>query len=169
MVFHDKRTSNITDFVAEVGVQFPGPPSPHIGTKAKRSTRTEVRGPLRANRVGATVGMELQLPHPIASYVRAENSGDIDAISKCFAPYATLREDDGYIEGRPAIKAWKATTPKQSITPLAIDVADGIATLKARVSGRYPGNPVTAEFHFAVVDDYIVSLRIRSEPREWLS
>ena len=121
------------------------------------------------NQVGTEVGMELQLPHPISSYVRAENSGDVDAISKCFTPYATLRKDHEYIEGRPAIKAWKATVPEQNITPLAIDVAGRTATLKARVSGKHPGNPITAEFHFALVDDQIASLQIRSQPGEWLS
>jgi hypothetical protein len=146
--------------VSESSVRIAGVPEAH---KQAELTRFSSAIPARLRRVRAKTLMDLPLPAPIASYVRAENSGDSIAISRCFAPCATVREDDEYIEGRPAIHAWKAMKPKQSITPLAIDVADGISTLKARIGGKHPGDPVIAELRFAVVNDQIVSLRIRDQ------
>jgi hypothetical protein len=105
--------------------------------------------------------MEIPLPQAIETYVRAENAGDAEAISECFAPYATVRDADDYYEGRPAIKSWKTKSRDHQLTPLAISTSDGIATLKARLSGKFPGSPVTANFHFAIVDDQIASLQIR--------
>ena len=105
--------------------------------------------------------MEIPLPLPIETYVRAENSGDADAISECFAPYATVRDSDHYYEGRAAIKSWKANSHDHKITPLAINTSNGSATLRAQLSGRFPGSPVTANFLFAIVDNQIASLQIR--------
>ena len=109
--------------------------------------------------------MDLQLPRPIETYVRAENAGDVEAISECFAPYATVRDEGHYYEGLPAIKNWKTRTKRKynhTVTPLEISTSNGNATLKAQLSGKFPGSPVTANFHFALVDDQIASLQIRS-------
>src|SRR5262245_29952045 len=108
--------------------------------------------------------MELQLPKPIDTYVRAENAGDIDSIADCFAPYATVRDEGNRYEGLPAIKAWKARSRRKSdytLTPLEITTSDGAATLKALLSGKFPGSPITANFHFGLVNDHIGSLQIR--------
>jgi hypothetical protein len=109
--------------------------------------------------------MDLQLPPPIETYVRAENAGDVEAMAECFAPGATVRDEGHYYEGVPAIKAWKAETKRKynhTVTPLEISTSNGSATLKARLSGTFPGSPVTASFHFTLVDDQIASLQIRS-------
>lgn len=109
--------------------------------------------------------MNLELPRPIDTYVRAENAGDVEAVSECFAPNATVRDEGSYYEGIPAIKAWKARSKQKyhhTVTPLEISVSNGNATLKAQLSGKFPGSPVTANFHFALVDDQIASLQIRS-------
>ena len=109
--------------------------------------------------------MDLQLPRPIETFVRAENAGDVEAVSECFAPNATVRDEGRYYEGLPAIKAWVTRSRRKynhTVTPLEINMSDGNATLKARLTGTFPGSPVTANFHFALVDDHIASLRIRS-------
>ena len=76
--------------------------------------------------------MNISLPRPIETYVLAENSGDVEAMSDCFTPYATVRDDDWFVEGLPAIKAWRARMKEQhehTVTPLAIS-----ATEDARLS-----------------------------------
>ena len=108
--------------------------------------------------------MKISLPGPIDTYVRAENSGDVEAMSNCFVPYATVRDEQHYIEGLPAIKAWRARTKQRyahTVTPLELTTSDGQATLKAELSGNFPGSPVTTNFHFVLVDDQIASLQIR--------
>ena len=49
-----------------------------------------------------------------------------------------------------------------TVTPLEISTTDGNATLKARLAGNFVGSPVITNFHFALVDDRIASLRIRN-------
>jgi len=108
--------------------------------------------------------MSLQLPKPIEDFVRAGNAGDIESISDCFAPNATVRDEGRYYEGLPAIKAWQAMARKKynyTMTPLELSTTDGAAILKARLTGDFPGSPTTANFHFGLVDDRIVSLQIR--------
>jgi hypothetical protein len=97
--------------------------------------------------------------------LRAENAGDVEALSECFTPYATVRDEGHLYEGLPAIKNWKTRTKRKynhTVTPLEISTSNGNATLKARLSGTFPGSPVTAKFHFALVNDLIASLQIRS-------
>jgi hypothetical protein len=109
--------------------------------------------------------MRIELPGPIDTYVRAENSGDFEAMSACFAPYATVRDEERFYEGIPAIKAWRARTKRkyyETVTPLEISTSDGGAVLKAQLSGNFVGSPVIANFHFALVNDQIASLQIRS-------
>ena len=109
--------------------------------------------------------MALELPGPIETYVRAENTGDVEAMAKCFAPYATVRDEGHLYEGLPAIKNWKARSKNKynhTVTPLAISRTDGGAKLSARLTGNFVGSPVIANFHFALVDDQIASLQIRS-------
>ena len=37
--------------------------------------------------------MDISLPQAIETYVRAENSGDVDAMVDCFIPFATVRDE----------------------------------------------------------------------------
>jgi hypothetical protein len=109
--------------------------------------------------------MDISLPLPIETYVRAENSGDVDAMSDCFAPYATVRDEGRFYEGLPAIKEWKARTKRKyghTVTPIEIKTSNGHATLKAKLSGTFPGSPITANFDFVLVNDQIASLQIRA-------
>jgi hypothetical protein len=109
--------------------------------------------------------MSISLPPPIETFVRAENSGDLEAMSMCFAPYATIREDGRYVEGLPAIKSWRARMKQRhghTVTPIEFRASDGNATLKVEMSGRFPGSPITADFNFVLIDDRIASLRIRA-------
>src|SRR5262245_57440012 len=107
----------------------------------------------------------MKLPKPIAAFVQAENSGDFDSMSVSIAPGATVRDEGHFYEGWPAIKAWAARAKKKykhTVTPLEIRTSDGTATLKARLTGEFPGSPVTTNFHFALVNDQITALQIRS-------
>ena len=51
-----------------------------------------------------------------------------------------------------------------TVTPLEFSTSNGSATLKAKLAGTFPGSPVIANFHFALVNDQIASLQIRSQP-----
>ena len=107
--------------------------------------------------------MAVNLPPPIDLYVRIENSGDVDALAECFAPDATVHDEGRSYEGLAAISEWKAETKKKynhSVAPLEVADRDEKTILKARLTGNFPGSPVTLEFSFVLKDGKIASLEI---------
>ena len=107
--------------------------------------------------------MPIQLPPPIDLYVKAENSGEVEALSQCFAPDATVRDEKRTYEGLAAIKEWKAETRRKynhSVTPIELVQRGGKTVLKARLTGNFAGSPVTLEFSFALEGGKIASLEI---------
>ena len=93
----------------------------------------------------------------------AENSGQVQALSECFAPNATVRDEGHTYKGLAAIKEWKAETKKKynhTVAPLEIAHRDGKTILKARLAGDFPGSPVTLEFSFVLEGGKIASLEI---------
>ena len=108
--------------------------------------------------------MSIHLPPPIDLYVKTENSGDVEALSECFVSNATVRDEDHTYEGLAAIKQWKTATRKKyhhTIAPLQVAHLDGKTVLKAKLTGNFPGSPVTLQFSFALEGGKIVSLEIR--------
>ena len=107
--------------------------------------------------------MSIYLPPAIDLYVKAENSGQVQALSECFAPNATVRDEGRTYKGLAAIKEWKAETKKKynhTVAPLEIAHRDGKTILKARLAGDFPGSPVTLEFSFVLEGGKIASLEI---------
>ena len=107
--------------------------------------------------------MSIHLPPPIDLYVEAENSGNVESLSECFAPDAMVRDESRTYNGLSAIKRWKAETKKKynhSVAPLEIARRDGKTVLKAKLSGNFPGSPVTLEFSFVLEEGKIASLEI---------
>jgi hypothetical protein len=109
--------------------------------------------------------MSLHLPPPIDLYVKIENSGNVESLSECFAPNATVRDEGRTYKGLAAITEWKAETKKKynhSVAPLEIAHRDRKTVLKAKLSGNFPGSPVTLDFSFVLEDGKIASLEIHS-------
>ena len=107
--------------------------------------------------------MSIDLPTPIAIYIAAENRGDADALAKCFAEDAVVRDEGRTIKGLAAIKEWKAETKKKyqhTVEPLAL-VREGDETiLTNRLTGNFPGSPIEVRFVFRLDGDKIASLEI---------
>jgi hypothetical protein len=107
--------------------------------------------------------MSIQLPPAIDLYVKAENSGDVQAMTECFGPNAIVRDEGRTYKGLAAIKEWKAQTKRKynhSVAPLEVAQRDGRTLLKTRLTGNFPGSPVTLEFRFLLEAGKIVSLEI---------
>ncbi len=105
------------------------------------------------------------LPKPIALYIAAENSGDTEALAKCFAESATVRDENQIVEGLDAIKKWKAETKKKyqhTIEALAFTQKADKIIVTNRLTGNFPGSPIELEFVFTLDGNKIVSLEIRS-------
>jgi SnoaL-like domain len=109
--------------------------------------------------------MSVDLPTPIAIYIAAENRGDAEALTQCFAEDAVVWDEGRTIKGLAAIKQWKAETRKKyqhTIEPLASTQKDGKTIVTNRLIGNFPGSPIELEFVFMLDGDRIASLEILS-------
>ena len=105
------------------------------------------------------------LPKPIALYISAENSGDVNLFDQCFADEAIVRDENETHTGSTAIKKWKAETKtkyQHIVDPLRIAERDSKFIVTNRLTGNFPGSPIELEFAFIIRGDKIVSLEIRS-------
>jgi hypothetical protein len=104
-----------------------------------------------------------RLATPIASYIAAENQGDVEAMSQCFAADAVVRDEGKTIKGLAAIKRWKAETKKKyqhTVEPLESVQKDGKTIVTSRLTGNFPGSPIVLQFIFTLDGDKIASLEI---------
>jgi len=109
--------------------------------------------------------MSIQLPGPIDRYVQITNSGTAEAASECFAPDATVYDEGQTYEGVAPIKNWMGATKKKyghTVAPLELAERGGQSILRARLTGNFPGSPITVNFTFVLADGKIRSLEVRS-------
>jgi SnoaL-like protein len=108
--------------------------------------------------------MGIHLPKAIDVYFASENSHDTTLLDQCFAANASVRDEGKTIEGLEAIKAWRIETGKKynhTVDPLAMAERDGKVVVTGKVSGNFPGSPVTLDHIFEIKGGRIVSLEIR--------
>jgi hypothetical protein len=109
--------------------------------------------------------MSVDLPAPIAAYIAAENAHATEAVARCFADHAVVRDEGRTIEGLTAIKQWKSETKKKcqhTVEPLASVQEDGKTVVTNRLATNFPGSPVNLEFVFWLEGNKIASLEIRA-------
>ena len=93
------------------------------------------------------------LTGPIADYIAAANSQDIDAATAMFTEDAVVRDEGQNRQGIAAIRQWAVeVSTKYHPTLEAIDVAqtDGKTILSGRVSGDFPGSPIDLCYVFTL-------------------
>lgn len=108
--------------------------------------------------------MTVQLSSPIAAYFKASNAASPEAVSAAFAPDGEVRDEREIYRGREAIEAWARAAIgryRMQSEPLESTGADNGQTVKARVSGDFPGSPLTFTYRFTLTDDAIKALEIR--------
>ncbi|HYR22559.1 MAG TPA: nuclear transport factor 2 family protein [Chthoniobacterales bacterium] len=105
------------------------------------------------------------LPKPIALYIAAENSGDVNLFDQCFAENSVVRDENETHAGLDVIKKWKAETKKKyqhTVDPLKLVEERGTFIVTNRLTGNFPGSPIELEFVFTLEGDKIGSLEILS-------
>jgi hypothetical protein len=108
--------------------------------------------------------MSVPLPRPIERFMSSENAHDTDALSACFAADAVLRDEGRTREGLKDITAWRRESTQKyqhTVEPVAVAERDGKTIVATKVSGNFPGSPVTLDFVFQLKDGMIVSLEIQ--------
>ena len=106
--------------------------------------------------------MTLNLPKPVAAYFAAEKA-DGEAVSRCFAERAVVKDEGHTYNGRAAIKAWKDEASSKfqyTCDPLACEDQGPRSVVTCRLTGNFPGSPVDLRFAFELADEQIVALEV---------
>ena len=107
--------------------------------------------------------MTIKLPQIIKKYVDASNRHDVKFILSCFAKDALVHDEGKVLRGQKAIEAWVVKTIakyKFHFTPLSVKDDNTELVVRMEVSGTFDGSPISLDYHFVIVDDKILSLRI---------
>lgn len=106
--------------------------------------------------------MTLKLSKPVAAYFAADRA-DGEAVSRCFAENAVVKDEGHTYNGLAAIKKWKEeASAKYQYTcePLACEDKAGKSVVTCRLVGNFPGSPADLRFAFELTGEQIVSLEI---------
>ena len=107
----------------------------------------------------------MNLPSPIQAYFDADGRNDDEALIRAFAPDAVVHDEGQSHAGRQAIAAWHRAAKakfRHVIEPREISEKDGVATVRAQVTGQFAGSPVTLSFAFRLAGGQIAVLEIRA-------
>jgi hypothetical protein len=102
------------------------------------------------------------LPAPLAAFFAAapDDTAIVDAV---FAAEAVVHDEGGSHKGHAAIRAWRAAAAEKygfTAEPVAVTEAGGRTVVTCRVSGNFPGSPITLSYGFTLDGDRIAALRI---------
>ena len=109
--------------------------------------------------------MALDVPEPVAAYLAAEEAKDADALSRCFTEDGTVHDEGRDYRGRNSIRQWKQevdTKYRYVLQAVNVQTLGDLVTVRARLTGRFPGSPVELDHIFKLSNDKIASLEIRS-------
>lgn len=101
----------------------------------------------------------MKLHQSIRTYFDADSATPLDA----FAPDAIVADEGHRHVGHAAIDAWwrDARAKYQAVAePLEVSSKDDAHEVRARVTGQFPGSPITLTFAFRMKGDRIAALRI---------
>lgn len=107
--------------------------------------------------------MKLKLPTIIKKYIKASNEADLKAFIACFANTAAVSDEGEALIGHEAISKWFTKTRAKyqfKSKPIGIKNENEKIILIAKVSGSFPGSPVTLDYHFKIESGLIKDLKI---------
>ena len=108
--------------------------------------------------------MNVTLPSPLDVYLNAEANSDTAPLVHCFASDAVVHDEGRTIKGLAAIQAWKKDSKARYqyvIEPLDSSRNGDVVTMRARLTGSFPGSPLELTYTFVLADGKIASLEIR--------
>jgi ketosteroid isomerase-like protein len=109
--------------------------------------------------------MALDVPEPVAEYLTAEEAKDVHALSRCFTEDGTAHDEGQDYHGRDSIRQWKEAADvnyRYVLQTVNVQTFGDLLTVRARLTGEFPGSPVELDHIFKLSNDKIASLEIRS-------
>lgn len=107
--------------------------------------------------------MTFELPAAVAAYFAADRGRDAEAVSRCFADDAVVKDEGNAHAGREAIRRWIAASAAQYTyvaEPFAIEANGDRPVVTAHLSGDFPGSPVDLRYCFVLAGERIAALEI---------
>lgn len=105
--------------------------------------------------------MSIDLPKPIADFVRANARLDVDGMMKPFLPDAIFIDNGKRFDGQAAIRKLfdEEVVPVKAIfTPDTIREEDGQVVVEGPAHGDFPGSPLRFTYCFTLVQGAIKTL-----------
>jgi len=109
--------------------------------------------------------MALNVPESVAAYLAAEEAKDADALSRCFTEDGTVHDEGQDYHGRDSIRQWKQAADakyRYVFQTINVQTFGDFVTVRARLTGEFPGSPVELDHIFKLSGDKMASLEIRS-------
>jgi len=109
--------------------------------------------------------MALDAPGPVTEYLAAEEAKDADALSRCFDEDGSVHDEGQDYHGRDSIRRWKQAADakyRYVLQTVSVQTFKDLVTVRARLTGEFPGSPVELDHIFRLSGDKIASLEIRS-------
>ncbi len=101
------------------------------------------------------------LPKVIADLVKAQNNFDSVAYANCFSETAIVFDEGKTHNGRKEIENWIEKANKEyQATMKPLEYSENIQTLKAEISGSFPGSPIVLTYLFDIKNQQVQSLKI---------
>jgi hypothetical protein len=103
----------------------------------------------------------MYLPNIITALIKAQDSFDSLAYANCFSETAIVVDEGNTYKGRTEIMNWIDRANQQYRAKMKpIEFSETENTLKAEISGDFPGSPAVLSYHFSFTDALIQSLKI---------
>ena len=105
----------------------------------------------------------MKLPSIIADLLTAQEKYDSNAFSECFSDDAVVFDEGKTYRGKKEVRQWNEMTNtkyKTKYEPLEVTTKGDKITLKAKISGTFPGSPAIIKYHFETENSKIISLQI---------
>ena len=109
--------------------------------------------------------MALDAPGPVTEYLAAEEAKDADALSRCFNEDGSVHDEGQDYHGRDSIRRWKQAADakyRYVLQTVSVQTFGDLVTVRARLTGEFPGSPVELDHIFKLSGHKIASLEIRS-------
>ena len=106
--------------------------------------------------------MSIDLPQPIADYFGADRVNG-DAVARCFTSNAVVKDEGHTYTGIDAIRKWQTEASakyRYTAVPLAYEKQGSTTVVTSRLTGTFPGSPVTLRYFFRLERGKIAFLEI---------
>lgn len=101
------------------------------------------------------------MPKAVVELIAAQRNFDSEAYSTCFSQTATVFDEGKNYTGRREIKEWIAKANQEyKIVMEPLEYSEPDRTLKAKITGHFPGSPIVLTYQYEFINGLIHSLKI---------